>query len=125
MKDNIYLGLGGLLIPIPGFIWRRMVAKNASDAGKDLEFMSADHHKVRDFVVKQIPKVDEPISNATIAVSLDMRVEEVESIIDELERGMTFLYRGRPEGVTWAYTVTVDSTPHRVTFDSGDKTFAA
>jgi len=65
------------------------------------------------------------ISNATIAVSLDMRVEEVESIIDELERGMTFLYRGRPEGVTWAYPVTVDSTPHRVTFDSGEQTFAA
>ena len=54
-----------------------------------------------------------------------MRVEDVKHIINELEKGMTFLYRSRPEGVTWAYPVTVDSTPHRVTFDSGEQTFAA
>jgi len=125
MKDNIYLGMGGLLIPIPSFIWRRLVAKTASDAEDNLNFMSADHHKVRDFVVTQIPQVDEPISTAAIAENLDMRVEDAKRIIDELERGMTFLYRSRPEGVTWAYPVTVDSTPHRVTFNSGVQTFAA
>jgi len=125
MKDNIYLGMGGLLIPIPSFIWRRLVAKTASDAEDNLNFMSADHHKVRDFVVTQIPQVDGPISTATIAENLEMRVEDAKRIIDELERGMTFLYRSRPEGVTWAYPVTVDSTPHRVTFNSGVQTFAA
>ena len=125
MKDNIYLGMGGLFIPIPSFIWRRLVAKTASDAEDNLNFMSADHHKVRDFVVTQIPQVDEPISTAAIAENLDMRVEDANRIIDELERGMTFLYRSRPEGVTWAYPVTVDSTPHRVTFNSGVQTFAA
>ena len=125
MKDNIYLGMGGLFIPIPSFIWRRLVAKTANDAERNLKFMSADHHEVRDFVVTQIPEVNEPISAATIAESLDMRVEDVKHIINELEKGMTFLYRSRPEGVTWAYPVTVDSTPHRVTFDSGEQTFAA
>ena len=125
MKDNIYLGMGGLFIPIPSFIWRRLVAKTASDAEDNLNFMSADHHKVRDFVVTQIPQVDGPISTAAIAENLDMRVEDAKRIIDELERGMTFLYRSRPEGVTWAYPVTVDSTPHRVTFNSGVQTFAA
>jgi hypothetical protein len=125
MKDNIYLGLGGLFIPIPSSIWRRMVTKNANDAEDNLKFMSADHHEVRDFVVKQIPKVDEPIPAAYIAESLDMRVEEAERIIDDLERGMTFLYRSRPEGVTWAYPVTIDGTPHRVTFNSGEQIFAA
>jgi hypothetical protein len=125
MKDNIYLGMGSLFIPIPSFIWRRLVAKTANDAEGNLNFMSADHHKVRDFVVTQIPQIDGPISTATIAENLDMRVEDAKRIIDELERGMTFLYRSRPEGVTWAYPVTVDSTPHRVTFNSGVQTFAA
>ena len=87
--------------------------------------MSADHHEMRDFVVKHIPEIDGPISAATIAESLDMRVEDAKRIIDELEKGMTFLYCSRPECVTWAYPVTVDSTPHRVTFDSGEQTFAA
>ena len=125
MKDKIYLGVGHYFIPIPSFIWRRLVAKTANDAEGNLNFMSADHHKVRDFVVTQIPQIDGPISTATIAENLDMRVEDAKRIIDELERGMTFLYRSRPEGVTWAYPVTVDSTPHRVTFNSGVQTFAA
>ncbi len=125
MKDNIYLGMGALFIPIPSFIWRRLVAKTASDAEDNLNFMSADHHAVRDFVVTQIPEVDEPISVAAIAECLDMSVEDIKRIIDELEESMTCLYRSRPEGVTWAYPVTVDSTPHRVTFDSGQQTFAA
>ncbi len=87
--------------------------------------MSADHHEVRDFVVTQIPEVDEPISAAAIAESLDMRVEDVNHIINELENGMTFLYRSRPEGVTWAYPVTVDRTPHHVTFSTGEQLYAA
>ena len=84
--------------------------------------MSADHHEMRDFVVKHIPEVDGPISAATIAESLDMRVEDAKRIIDELEKGMTFLYRSRLEGVAWAYPVTIDRAPHRVTFDSADLT---
>jgi hypothetical protein len=38
---------------------------------------------------------------------------------------MTFLYRGGGESVTWAYPVTVDRTPHRVAFSSGEQTYAA
>ena len=125
MKDNIFLGLGKLFIPIPGFLWRRMFTKNARGAEDNLAFMSPYHHAVRDFVVKYLPEVNEPISAATISESLDMRLEDVEQIIDDLEQGMTFLYRGRFEGVTWAYPVTIDSTPHRLVFDSGEKTFAA
>jgi hypothetical protein len=125
MKDNIFLGLGKLFIPIPGFLWRRMFTKNARDAEESLTFMSPAHHAVRDFVVKYLPEVNEPISAAHIATNLNMRLEDVEQIIDDLEQGMTFLYRGCPEGVTWAYPVTIDSTPHQVVFDNGRQTFAA
>ncbi len=125
MKDNIHVGLGKLFIHLPGFIWRRLITKNARETEENLAFMSAAHHAVRDFVVKYLPEVNEPISAAHIATSLNMRLEDVERIIVELEQGMTFLYRGRPEGVTWAYPVTIDSTPHRANFDSGEQTFAA
>jgi len=125
MKDNIFLGLGKLFIPIPGFLWRRMFTKNARDAEDNLTFMSPAHHAVRDFVVKYLPEVNQPISAPYISEILDLPLADVEQIIDDLEQGMTFLYRSCPEGVTWAYPVTIDSTPHQVVFDNGRQTFAA
>jgi hypothetical protein len=38
---------------------------------------------------------------------------------------LTFLYRGDGRNVDWAYPVTVEQTPHRVTFDNGERFFAA
>jgi hypothetical protein len=42
-----------------------------------------------------------------------------------LEKNMTFVYRGDGESVTRAYPVTVDRTPHRLAFSSGEQTYAA
>jgi hypothetical protein len=49
----------------------------------------------------------------------------VVSILDDLEARMTFLFRGERGVVTWAYPVTVDQTPHRVTFGTGERIYAA
>ncbi len=51
MKDNLLLGVSRYLLPIPRFIWQRQVRGDAN-----LDFMSIDHHRVRDFVVTEIPK---------------------------------------------------------------------
>ena len=49
----------------------------------------------------------------------------VTEILDDLERNLTYLYRN-PEGmVAWAYPVTVDQTPHALTFSTGERLFAA
>jgi len=125
MKDKIYFGSGSLFTPVPPSIWRHQFSHDSHDTAAKLDFMSIDHHKIRDFVVKQIPEVGAPITTEYIAESLELNPEDVARIIDELEEKMTFLYRSRPEGVTWAYPVTVDSTPHQVIFDSGLQTFAA
>jgi hypothetical protein len=60
-----------------------------------------------------------------IAQELDLPLPRTIAILDELEQNMTFLYRSGGESVTWAYPVTVARTPHRVTFSSGERTFAA
>ena len=38
---------------------------------------------------------------------------------------MTFLFRNPLGEVTWAYPVTVDTTPHPITFSSGEKLYGA
>ena len=125
MKDDIYFGSGSLFTTVPRSIWRHHFSHDSHDTAARLDFMSTDHHKIRDFVVRQIPELGVPITTEYIAESLELNPEDVARIIDELEEKMTFLYRSRPEGVTWAYPVTVDSTPHQVIFDSGLQTFAA
>ena len=125
MNKSLLLGLWRILLRIPRPIWQQEVARSARAGEKSLAFMTADHHKVRDFVVREMPRIAEPIPPETIAQSLNMKLEQVVLILDELEKKLTFLYRNEEGAVIWAYPVTVTQTPHRVTFSSGEQIYAA
>jgi hypothetical protein len=125
MNKSIFLGLRRFMLRIPRPIWQQEVARGALAAEKSLVFMTEDHHKVRDFVVREMPRIAKPIPPEEIAEGLDMTVEQVVLILDDLEKHMTFLFRGQGDSVTWAYPVTVDETPHRITFSSGENIYAA
>jgi hypothetical protein len=87
--------------------------------------MSAEHHLVRNFVVTELSKVGEPLSPEHIAQELDLPPARLKTILDELEKHMTFLFRDQAGAVTWAYPVTVDTTPHRVSINTGEEVNAA
>jgi hypothetical protein len=87
--------------------------------------MSAEHHRVRDFVVRELPLRTEPISPLVIAAALDLAHERVGTILKELEEQLTFLFRNENGDVAWAYPVTADPTPHRVFFGGGEQIYAA
>jgi hypothetical protein len=125
VSNKPLLGVWRAMIPIPGMVWKDQIDKAAQDTTKTLGFMTGAHHKVRDFVVREIPRVGEPLSPAFIAQELDLPLAQVGEILDELEANMRFLYRRDGDNVTWAYPVTVDRTPHRVTFSTGEQTHAA
>jgi hypothetical protein len=120
MKDNLLLGISRYLLPIPRFIWQRQVSGEAN-----LDFMSVDHHRVRDFVVTQIPKTGKPLSPECIAQALDLPPDRLSIILDDLETHMTFLFRNPQGEVEWAYPVTAACTPHHVAFSSGERIDAA
>jgi hypothetical protein len=125
MKNNLLLGIWRIWVGLPKPLWQREVARQARGAVGSLGFMSEDHHRVRDFAVRELPRVGQPLSPASIAQALDLPLARTIAILDELEKHMTFLYRGDGESVTWAYPVTVDRTPHRVAFSSSEQTYAA
>ena len=125
MRNNLLLGLWRLMVPLPETLWQGQVIKEAEDMLASLAFMSEDHHRVRDFVVIEIPRVGEPLLPETIAGALDLPLSRVIDLLDELERNMTFLFRNEQGAVTWAYPVTVDQTPHRIAFSSGEQGYAA
>ena len=120
MDDRLLLGLGRYMLPIPRLIWQRMVKGNAR-----LDFMSEEHHRIRNFVVKELPRVTKPLSPKFIARELDLPLTQVTDMLDDLERQLTFLFRNEEGAVAWAYPVTVDPTPHHVTFSTGEQVHAA
>jgi hypothetical protein len=120
-KERLLLGLWRYLLPVPRAVWKKQI--RGDDA--QLDFMSADHHRLRNYCVVELPRADRPLAPEVIAGALSLSLERVGTILDELERHMTFLYRNEQGAVTWAYPVTVDRTPHRVTFSSGEQIYAA
>jgi hypothetical protein len=125
MDKSLLLGIWRFWLRIPRPIWQQEVARSARANQKSLLFMKAEHHKVRDFVVRELPRLGQPITPETIAQRLGMGLEKVVSILDELEKNLTFLFRNEAGAVTWAYPVTVEPTPHRITFSSGEQIYAA
>ena len=125
MNKNAFLGLWRFLVRIPRPLWQQEVVRSARAAEKSLAFMTVDHHKVRDFVVRELPRLAKPIAPETIAKNLNMQLEQVVTILDELETNLTFLYRNEQSAVSWAYPVTVEPTPHHITFSTGEQIYAA
>jgi len=125
MSDALLRGFSRHMVPIPRFLWRMQVSRRAKRIGAGLGFMSEAHHRVRNFVVRELPVAGVPLSPEFISEKLSLPVDRVRAILDELERRMTFLYRNGRGDVVWAYPVTVETTPHRVTLSSGERLYSA
>jgi hypothetical protein len=90
-----------------------------------LGFMTGDHHQVRYFVVKELVNKGKPIRPEWISAMLNLPLEQVKVILDELESKLFFLVRNEQGAVAWAYPVTVEPTPHRLNFNTGEQLFGA
>ncbi|MDO8612737.1 MAG: hypothetical protein Q7R32_07930 [Dehalococcoidia bacterium] len=125
MNDRLLRGFWRYMAPIPRMLWQRQVSRRGEKIGAGLGFMSEEHHRVRNFVVRELPGAGEPLSPRFIGERLDLPIARVEVILDDLEKHMTFLFRNDEGAVVWAYPVTVDTTPHHVTFGSGEQVYSA
>ena len=126
MNKRMLLGVWRHVVGLPRHLWQKRVNDSAKHTSEfDLTFMSADHHRVRDFAVTELPRTGAPLAPGGIAARLNLPVERVRLILDELEKNMTFLFRNPQGEVIWAYPVTVEPTPHRVKFSSGEEVYAA
>ncbi len=125
MHDALLLGIGKRTVPIPGGVWRQLIARRRRATGQALAFMTPDHHRVRNFVVLELPRAGVALTPEVIAGRLGMPAGRVIEILDELERHLTFLYRDPAGAVAWAYPVTATQTPHHLSFTTGERVDAA
>ena len=125
MKENILSSAGDQLTEIPREIWEQHVDQTSKDIPKVLGFMTEAHHLIRYFVVKELPRIGKPIAPERISEELDIPLSRTTEILDNLEKNLFFLVRNEQGEISWAFPVTVDKTPHRLTFSTGERLNAA
>jgi hypothetical protein len=125
MSDAILLGRGRQLSELSRQTWEHDLAKVPEQMAERLAFMSEAHHRVRSWVVRELPHQNTPIPVEAIALALGILEAHVKSLLDDLERHLFFLVRDAQGSVIWAFPVTSTPTPHALNFSTGEKCFAA
>lgn len=122
---RVILGFKRCTVPIPWILFTRIMSRGAKKTKRVLGGLDEDHRRVHHFVVKNLPSLAMPMPPAFIADRLKLDETRVIRILDELERRLIFLFRPGGRDVVWAYPVTVEPTPHKLAFSSGEKLWAA
>ena len=76
------------------------ILKERTDFIICLAFMSPEHHSVRNFVVRELPRCGRPISISRIAAALRLPRCRTEQVVDDLEANRFFLVRRNGPEVT-------------------------
>ncbi len=125
MGEQILIGKGKEIVTAPREAWESGLAGRVPQVQARLSFMTDSHHLVRNFVVRELPLTGSPLPPELISRRLNLPLERVNSILEELEKNLTFLYRNKQGAVAWAYPVTADETPHEIFFSTGERIHAA
>jgi hypothetical protein len=110
---------------VPQVLWKRVISAEARRSGKSLERFTPEHHRVRDLAVTTIASTGAPVSPHELGRTAGVGEDRLGVVLDELEKGKTFLYRTGGRDIDWAYPVTAEDTGHRIRLDSGERFFAA
>ena len=125
MSETILMGAGREIRRLPDDAFVQSIKGLPARMTARLAFMSGDHHLVRDFVVREMPRQRRPISPLGIANVTGLDLGKVSIILSDLERNLFFLVRDPNGNVSWAFPVTTSVTPHKLKFSTGDNIFAA
>lgn len=125
MEGFVLLGRGHELQKVPVEMWMKHLDPTPEHTQTRLSFMTEAHHQVRYFVVRELVDRQKPIAPETIAETLNIPLPQVKDILDVLERKLFFLVRNEQGSVAWAYPMTVEETPHRLCFSTGERLYGA
>ncbi len=106
--------------------FKAALAKISDQFAARLAFMTPEHHLVRNFVVRELPRENgRPIKVDRLAAKLGLPLPKVQAIVEELERHLFFLVRNEAGEISWAFPVTTEPTLHRLKFITGERAYGA
>ena len=122
---NVLFGFKHRMIPIPWFLFKRLLKQGAKKTKQILGGLDDEHRNVHHFVVRNMPSIAKPMPPEYIAERLDLNLSRVVQVLDELERRLIFLFRPGGHDIVWAYPLAAEPTPHKLAFSSGERLWAA
>jgi hypothetical protein len=125
MTETVLLGRGETIREIPQIEWEDELRGAPEGIARRLDFMTPDHHRVRNHVVRELPRLGRAITLDEISDALKLTSERTQRIVEELEKNLFFLVRGDGTEVSWAFPVTADETGHHLVFSTGERLDAA
>ena len=125
MGRDILIADGRSFTGLPRAEWDEQLRHVSEGSDNRLDFMTDDHHRVRYFAVRELALRGHPLRPEDFAEGLGLLQVEVAEILQELERQLFFLVRNDAGAVSWAFPVTVDRTPHKLTFSTGERLHGA
>lgn len=125
MNESILIGQGLDFNRMSYETWQKNLKHIPLEQNPRLFFMTPEHHKVRYYVVRELPKRGTPIHPEIISMELGISFDRTTEILDELEKNLFFLVRNKAGEVQWAFPVTAEKTPHKLKFKSGESLYAA
>jgi hypothetical protein len=121
----ILRGIGREIHPVPDDDFLQAMKSLPTRLAARLAFMSPQHHQIRDFAVREMPRESRALSPQKIGQVTALDQARVVAILEDLERHLFFLVREADGNVSWAFPVTTCRTAHRLTFSTGETTFGA
>jgi hypothetical protein len=125
MDGKVLLGRCKEILEISEAQWKSHLTQGPEHTHEMLRFMTEQHHQVRYFSVRELMNTGKPLSPGLISERLGIPIDRVDAILDELEKKLFFLARDEQGAVIWAYPVTVEPTPHRLNFSTGERLYGA
>jgi hypothetical protein len=125
MSGTILVGVDREIRSVPDDAFVQSIEGLPARMASRLAFMTGDHHIVRDFAVREMPRQQRPLSPQGIAMITGLDLRKVSAILQDLERNLFFLVRNSAGDVSWAFPVTTSPTPHKLTFSTGENVFGA
>ena len=125
MDSDVRIVSQGALTSIPTVEWKQLVLAAIKRGRKRLDFMSDEHHAIRRSAVTELVRTGQPIAPGTFSRQLGISTSRTDEILDDLERNLFFLVRNEEGAVSWAFPVTTDRTPHKLTFSTGERLYGA
>jgi len=125
VSDWLKVGMMRHMLRLPPKIGTRRVGKLADRARAEVGALSEQHRAVHRFMVRELPRTEGPLPPQVVAENFGLPLEGVIQILDDLEAKKAILFRNDQGAVVWAYPVTAAETPHRLTFKSGERLYAA
>ncbi|MDH3753150.1 MAG: hypothetical protein OEU32_04685 [Acidimicrobiia bacterium] len=119
------VGLWRVMLRLPARIGRWRVASVATRAEAIMDGLSDDHRALHRFIVVELPRAGAPLTIDGLAEQRGLPPATVRQLLDDLGARKALIARDDHGAVVWAYPITVSKTPHRLSFKSGERLYAA